>query len=117
MSEADLHLQVAKFLMLALPAAVPWSTFPAGGGGKARGGQLKARGLRSGWPDIILVHPLDGRLCGIELKTEAGRVSAEQKAAHTLLVNAGALIAVCRSMPAVEGTLIGWGFPLRARLS
>ena len=42
-------------------------------------------------------------------KTLTGTVSPVQRACHKALVRAGALVAVCRSIPDVEGTLRGWG--------
>ena len=105
--EDDLHMAVAQLLRLVLPADAIWSTIPAGGGGKIRGAKLKKMGYRAGWPDIEIVA--SGRPHVIELKTLTGTVSPVQRACHKALVRAGALVAVCRSIPDVEGTLRGWG--------
>jgi hypothetical protein len=111
--EDALHQQIAEFLRLALPPEVWWSTFPSGGGGAARGGKLKAMGLRAGVPDLLVLH--EGRLFGIELKSAKGDVSAEQIDCHRDMVLAGARVAVCRSVDDVGFWLEKWGIPTRAR--
>src|SRR5262245_24536787 len=55
--ERDLHAAVADFLRLALRPPTTWTTFPAGGGGRARGRMLARLGLRPGWPDVLVLHP------------------------------------------------------------
>lgn len=110
--EADLQRAVAAYLDLALPPEVAWTTMPAGGGGRVRGAQLKAAGLKRGWPDVQLVYR--GRYIGIELKTERGRLTSEQRATHERLTLAGGLVYTARSLAAVEGFLRGCGILLRA---
>lgn len=103
LTEAQLHRQVADYLDLVLPPAVPWTTIGHGGGGYVRGAQLKGRGVKPGWPDIHFV--CRGLPCYIELKTRRGRVSPEQKEIHRMLIAAGAHVAVCRSLEEVQVTL------------
>lgn len=85
---------------------------PAGGGGKVRGAQLKACGLKPGWPDILIVYR--DRLICIELKSNKGRLSPVQKEMHAQLSLAGALVYTATSVEHVEGFLRGAGVPLRA---
>lgn len=115
MTEAILHQQVATYLTLAVRAPDFWTTFPAGGGGKARGGQLKARGLKAGVPDVLLIHGGTGRAHWIELKTERGVVSPMQAEVGAALLGAGSPVAVCRSLDQVQDMLKHWGFELKAR--
>lgn len=110
-AEAALHRAVAAYLTVALPPDVAWTTFPAGSGGKARGGQLKAAGLRPGWPDLQILW--DGKFLGIELKTGKRRLSPAQDACVRLIFRAGGTWTVCRSIDDVERILIAWGMPLR----
>ena len=110
--EDDLHKAVADYLELAMPVEVPWTTMPAGGGGKVRGARLKAMGLHPGWPDLQLVFR--GCYIGIELKSEKGRLTDAQKAMHERLMVSGALVYTATSVEAVEGFLRGCGVPLRA---
>jgi hypothetical protein len=108
--ERLLHKAVAAFLDAALPDTWRWSTFPSGGGGRVRGAQLKAVGLKAGWPDILILSP-EGRWYSIELKAQKGRLSEEQDKFATW---AGATLQICRSIDQVESALRWWGIPLRA---
>ncbi len=113
MTEAALHRAVADYLAVAIQAPAFWTTFPAGGGGKARGGQLRSRGLKAGVPDVLLIH--DGKAHWIELKTDKGRVSPVQAETGALLMAANSPVMVCRSLDQVQSILQHWGFTLRAR--
>lgn len=119
MTEHQLHRAVAEYLALALPEQCWWTTFPAGGGGRIRGAQLKSMGLRAGVPDILILRDWMNsnrpRTFWIELKTATGRASIEQKICHAELKAVGCNVAVCRSVNDVQETLIGWGFVPRAR--
>lgn len=111
--EAALHVQVATFLTHALTdPSVFWTTFPAGGGGKARGGKLKGMGLKAGVPDLLVIA--NGRAHWIELKTPKGRLSMTQQARHADLLNAGCYVATCRSIDEIEGCFRAWHIPLSA---
>ncbi len=110
--EDDLHKAVAEYLDLALPLDACWTTIPAGGGGRVRGAKLKAMGYKAGWPDILIIYRQ--RAFHIELKAPRRGLSKDQKARHPSILNAGAPIAVCQRIEEVEGTLRGWGLPLRA---
>ena len=113
--ERSLHRAVADYLALALPADCAWTTFPAGSGGKARGGQLKAAGLRPGWPDLQFLYR--GRFLGIELKSAKGRVREAQDECMRLIVAAGGTWASARTLDDVERILVAFGIPLRGRVS
>lgn len=115
MTERGLHMAVARLLDAVLAPPAFFSTFPAGGGGKARGGQLKAMGLKDGVPDILIAFA--GRSYWIELKTEKGRVSPEQRETHEALRLARHEVAVCRSVDAVMDQLRAWTLPIRGRIA
>jgi len=110
--EDDLHRTVAAYLERAIPPFIPWTTMPAGGGGKVRGARLKAMGLQSGWPDLQLIFR--GRYIGIELKAPGRTLSKAQEALHERLMLSGGLIYTATSVEAVEGFLRGCGLPLKA---
>jgi len=112
--EAAFQMAVAEFLTRALPPHVAWSAFPAGGGGRVRGGILKAMGLRAGFPDLVLVHPDTGKAHWLELKAPGGVTSAVQKQVHALLLNSQSPVTVARSIDQVEHFLRAWDFPMRA---
>lgn len=80
------------------------------GDAKARGMQmnaLKRAGLMLGFPDLLLFHK-DGRIAFIEVKSEGGRVSDDQKTCHAWMTSLGHKIAVCRSVEDVQETLERW---------
>ncbi len=111
--EDDLHMAVAQFLDLALPHDAAWTTVEHGGKrSKRESGRLKAKGVKPGWPDILIVY--GQRAYTIELKAPGGRLNKNQKIRHPIIRNAGVPVAVCRRIEEVEGTLRGWGLPLKA---
>jgi hypothetical protein len=66
---------------------------------KREAGIMKAEGVRAGVADLILLTPRGG--CGalcIEIKTETGRQSPEQKEWQKQAENAGNKYVVCRSV-------------------
>jgi hypothetical protein len=112
-SEAIFHRQVAIYLRVAIREPWFWTTFPAGGGGKARGAQLKRSGLMPGMPDILVVGP--SRLIGLELKTAVGRQSPDQKAVAARFERCGWPYLLARNLDEVEVLLGAAGVPLQAR--
>jgi hypothetical protein len=113
LSERAFHRQVADFLRLALFEDAWWTTFPLGGGGKARGGILKAAGAKIGTPDVLVIFA--GRAHWIELKTKSGEVSPAQSDAMRALEKAGCPCAIARSLDDVIFALKRWQIPMRAR--
>lgn len=113
-TEDVLHKACAEFLNIAITAPDWWTTFPAGGGGAARGAQLKAKGLKPGVADLLFVKGFEGRLFWIELKTRRGVLSDDQRIFAIEMRNARVPWAVCRSVEEVEQRLTEWGFNLRA---
>jgi len=114
--EQILHKAVAHFLRLSLKPPVVWSTFPAGGGGKVRGAQLKAMGLRKGMPDLLVIAP-GPVLVGIELKSKAGKQTPEQFQVATDFKDCGAWLVLCRSVDEVEKALRFCKIPMTARVT
>jgi hypothetical protein len=117
--EQQLQMAVASFLRVALRPPTIWTAFPAGGGGRVRGAQLKAMGLQPGWPDLLVMYytktaPL---VVGIELKAGKGKQTPEQKAVESTFNYLGAYYFIARSVDEVEGFLKGVGIPLHAALS
>ncbi len=112
MTEQALHLTVAQYLDLALPDDAVWTTIGHGVRlpiGLAK--KLKRIGVKAGMPDIAIFWR--GAFF-IELKTPKGDRSKAQREMHPRLKQAGAQVATCRSVPEVQGTLKGWGIPVRA---
>lgn len=103
-----MHTAVVDVLTRAAVPGIAWTHMPAGEvRAKGVAGKLKGMGVQAGWPDLLIVK--GGRLYGLELKTEAGRVSPSQVAAHAALRAAGAEIAVAHGIDAALGQLGAWG--------
>lgn len=107
-SEETIHRAVVDVLARAAKPGIAWTHMPAGEA-RAKGvaGKLKGMGVKAGWPDMLIVK--GGRLYGLELKTETGRVSPAQVAAHEALRAAGAEIAVAFGLDAALEQLARWG--------
>jgi hypothetical protein len=68
--------------------------------------KLKAEGVRSGVPDIALIH--QGHYYGIEVKTLKGRLSDSQKTMIQLIHDKGGLVGVVRSVKDTINLLKEW---------
>lgn len=82
------------------------------GDARARGMQmskLKEQGLKLGFPDLI-AFSRKGHIGFIEVKSEGGRLSPEQKSCHEWLIVLGHKVSVCRCIEDVEETLELWGW-------
>lgn len=71
-------------------------------------------GVLSGLPDVVCIH--DGKIFGLELKTERGRIRASQRLTLDLLKAAGASVAVTRGLDAAIRQLERWGL-LKGRIT
>tara|TARA_R110000822_G_scaffold198511_3_gene336507 strand:+ start:726 stop:1133 length:408 start_codon:yes stop_codon:yes gene_type:complete len=118
--EQALQIAVAKYLAHALRPPTYWTSVDAGAGKMtaASAGLRKARGVKAGFPDIIVMHPmgLNTLVVGIELKAGKGKLSPAQIDACTALFDANARYIECRSLDEVEGCLRWAGIPMHASL-
>jgi hypothetical protein len=112
--EAALQRAVAAFLDVALPDDAWWSAVGHGGGGLVRGAQLKAMGVKAGFPDVHVLWR--GIPIYIELKSTTGALSDEQKAVRDAIRKSGGLWHMARSVEQVEQALVSWGVTLRASI-
>ena len=61
-----------------------------------QGAQLKALGVRAGWPDLFLAVPRGGyHGLFVEMKAKHGKLSDAQKELHPILREQGYLVVVC----------------------
>ena len=89
-------------------AGLWWTHFPAGGlRNRIVAAQLKGAGTKAGVPDLLLLA--QGRLFGLELKTERGRLSTDQIATHAAMRDAGAVIGVAGGVDEALDLLSEWG--------
>ncbi len=76
------------------------------------GALAKSMGLLPGIPDLVIIGPLCAAYW-IELKTDAGKLSAEQEAVRLWMVGNGVPHAICRSVDQVRAALDAWNIPTR----
>ncbi len=108
LSEDSIQMAVARHLdLLAMPGVVWWHTPNGGSRGRAEAGRFKLMGVKAGVPDLVLLR--DAHLYGLELKTQAGRVSPDQAVLHVALRAAGATVAVAYGLDAALRQLEAWG--------
>lgn len=108
MSEFALHRYVVELLRLAARPGVLWFHPPNGEyRSKRTGARLKAMGVIAGVADIVLV--IDGTAHFLELKTQGGRQSAEQRAFELAAIKAHAPYEVARSPEHARSVLTAWG--------
>jgi hypothetical protein len=112
MTEQSLQRAVAQYLDHALPPDSWWSAVGHGGGGKVRGAQLKAMGVKRGFPDIHILWR--GIPIYIELKSPSGSLSPEQKETRDRIRRSGGMWLMARSLEQIEQALRSWQIPLRA---
>ena len=110
--ETKLHLDVAERLN---ELGLLWM-HPANGGkrGKVEASILKGMGVKAGVPDIIIFTPPPAlqfkRGAYIELKDDGKLPSKPQLEWMAALDNVGWVGMVCRSLDAVEGCMLAWGY-------
>ncbi len=79
----------------------PWCLFAIPNGGRRdvlTGVFMKKEGVRSGIPDLMLCVPRNGKAgLFIEMKTEKGVLTPEQRTIHPILKDLGYAVEVCRS--------------------
>ena len=116
--EQALQIAVARYLGLALRAPTYWTAVDAGAGKMtaASAGLRKARGVKPGFPDIIVLHPLglNTLVVGIELKAGKGKLSPAQLGTCEVFWAVSARYVECRSIGEVDAALRRAGVPVHA---
>jgi hypothetical protein len=122
--EQTLQIAVAGFLRHALRPPTYWTGIDHGVGklGRAEAGLRKARGIKAGIADLLVIHPrepqrtlgYDPYVVWIELKAGDGDQSDSQEKFQDAQEACGALYFIARSVDEVEGFLRGVGIPLHA---
>lgn len=106
--EEELQRAVVEWLSLRRLSCW-WCHVPNGGATSwAKGGVMKAMGVRAGAPDLLFLGAR--RSGGIELKAPRGRQSATQRAVEAEFRRLGIGYAVARDLDQVEAVLERWGF-------
>ena len=118
--QSEHALQVACHHMLTVvldPAKTWFSSLDHGAGWMtpASAGLRKARGVKRGLPDFIILFK--SGLLGIELKSDKGRLSPEQVETAEAWMALGHVITVARSLEDVQEILLAWNIPMRTRMT
>jgi hypothetical protein len=112
--EQDLQAQLVEALQsILLPGTVFFHVPNGGERSKVEAAILNGQGVLAGVPDLIFIR--DGRAFGLELKSESGSLSPEQRATFPLLRAAGMRIEVARSLDEAFEHLRDAGIPLRLK--
>lgn len=110
--EETIHISVYEWLCLVLPDALIFHP-PNGGYRDVREAvKLKRMGVVPGVPDLIVF--LDGAfVCGFEIKTQKGRLSAEQHGFQGAMRKLGFRVATVRGIDETRQALASWAIPTR----
>ena len=110
--EGPIHRSILAWLRVALPAHAVVFHVPNGGARNAIvGGKLKALGTVAGIPDLCVI--LRGKVYFLEVKAPGGTESRDQIAVFERLQQAGACVAVARSVTEVRDIVRRWGIATR----
>jgi hypothetical protein len=108
-AEARIQAAIVEWIRVAAPAvmvfAVPLRT-------KAEAARMRWTGVLAGVPDLVVIAP-GGRALFLEVKTEAGRLSADQRDVHDRLVSLGTPSAIVRSIDDARLAFAAWGLQTR----
>jgi hypothetical protein len=110
--EKTIHVAVYQFLCAVLPGAKIWHTPNGGERSKAEAVQFKKLGVLAGVPDLIILTKC-GRMLFVEVKTQAGRLSADQIAFRDFCIAARVPHAVVRSVEETRNFLASHGVQTR----
>lgn len=113
MTEHSTQKAIVTYLDTVLPGcyrAVGVSNNPRS---KIAGAHEKARGMRKGFPDLILIGP-EGVCAFMEVKDGKGRLSKEQVEWGYWLQSHGCEYSVVRSIDDVKSCLDAWNIKTRA---
>lgn len=117
--EEEIHLAIAQYLDTVIKRPSRWHTIEvsnqaSGFAAMHRQKRLKARGVRTGWPDICLywINPdSDGwgrpelKLIFLEVKSAKGKLTEKQEELHEELKKDGHYVYVVRSIDEVKAIL------------
>ncbi len=114
--ERKFVVQAVEYLNRVLPAGSFVTVIPAG-----HKDQRKNIGYRRGTPDILCIVPAgrnwDDATLLFEAKAKGKSATAEQRAVHASLEEAGAHAHVVRTLSDIEMALDYWNVPKRGRIA
>ena len=103
-----MHRAICNMIQIEAAPGVIAMHIPNGGKrGNAEAGRLRSMGTQAGAPDLLVI--VAGRAHGLEIKTEAGRLSVVQKRMAERFRHAGCAYEVARSVEGARRHLATWG--------
>jgi hypothetical protein len=106
MSEHQIQSAIISYLDRVLPSTIRAVGVSNNPRSAITGAKEKARGMRKGFPDILLTGAFHGLL---EVKKEGSYLRPEQREWRDFLASQQVPVAVVRSIEDVRETLSGWG--------
>jgi hypothetical protein len=106
--ESRLQKACVKWFRTQYPKHILFAIPNGGSRGKIEGAILKAEGVLAGVPDLFLAVPNEAEHYSglfLEMKTEDGVLSANQKAIMPQLKDAGYKVVICRSFDAFKSAI------------
>lgn len=118
--EDPVHISIKNYLRITLPS--DWLVHHSRNGGlsKAENGRAKALGALPGFPDLLIMGQMDhGALLPlvlpwfglVEVKTDDGELSSDQRKLHKRLRALGIQVGVARSIEDTRQLVIDWNLP------
>lgn len=115
--EGPIHKSIVQWLRVVLPEALTATVkneINKGGSAFAiEQAKAKARGVVTGFPDVICLPGVEFPTMFFEVKAEGEYARATQKEVHAKLASLGYRVAVVRSIEDVRERLLDWGVPIR----
>lgn len=111
MSEHAIQVSIIQYLDTVLPKSIRAVGVSNNPRSKVAGAREKARGMRKGFPDILLTGAFHGLL---EVKDEGQYLKPEQRAWRDWAAEQQVPYSVVRSVEDVAETLGAWGIKTRA---
>jgi hypothetical protein len=106
--EKTIHVSVYEWLCLVLPGALIWHV-PNGGKREPReAAKLKKMGVVPGATDLMILAAGYPLLC-LEIKTQAGRLTADQHDFHLRVRKNGGKVSTVRGIDEARAALKSWG--------
>lgn len=110
--ETKIHCSIVQWLEAVLPWAEVHHSPNGGKRSEAEGAQFKRMGTKAGRPDIEIGLP-EARTIFLEVKTQAGDLSKEQRECIARLKKLGFAVGVVRSIDEARSFLRGNGIETR----
>jgi hypothetical protein len=111
-AEARIQAAIVEWIRVAAPSVLAFAVPNGGLRSKAEAARMRWTGVLAGVPDLVVIAP-GGRAFFLEVKTDAGRLSAAQRAIHDHLIALGTPAAIIKSIDDARRAFAAWGIKTR----